>query len=184
MQLKPASKDDYEGLKTFMKMMILDTFEKNGIAHLKKDLEEEIADKMVFLEKYYELIEEDSKPFLCILKKSDDIIGTVSLARANALIVRATKGLLKDTLEIGNFFIHPSVQGQGFGTRLLKETLLWLKNNDVKEFCLDTGYPKAQIFWQKHLGKPVYDFKDYWEPGSRYMIWLVKDLKTVKDEKR
>ena len=50
--------------------------------------------------------------------------------------VRAYKE--EDTLYIGRLIVHPDVQNQGIGKRLLKE--IEAKFNDVKRFELFTGY--------------------------------------------
>lgn len=173
MKLVKARDEDYQSLKIFFEMMVIDTFKKNRIYHLKKDLNQEISDKMIFLKNYFETHKEKRRQKLFIIKKSKKIIGSIAIDKANDLIVDSTHGLFKNKIEIGSFFIHPDYQRQGLGQFMLKESIQWMKNNHIEAFCLDSGYPLAQIFWQKHLGRPLYDFKDFWEPGSRYMIWLV-----------
>jgi len=54
---------------------------------------------------------------------------------------------------------------------LVKEILYVLKRHGIHEMCLDSGYKKAQTYWQKNLGTPQYFLEDFWGKDAHHMIW-------------
>jgi hypothetical protein len=49
-----------------------------------------------------------------------------------------------------------------------------LSNKGIEEFCLDSGYMRAQKIWKKKYGDPNYWLENYWGEGYHHMIWRVK----------
>ena len=44
---------------------------------------------------------------------------------------------------MGSIFVLPEYQGQGIGSALIDYLLAYLKQEGIKEFCLDSGYEQA-----------------------------------------
>ncbi len=87
------------------------------------------------------------------------------------MINSCTGGVLKDLYEIGTVFILPEYQRKGIGSLLLHTMFLTLLSRGITEFCLDSGYRKAQSIWTKKFGEPSHVLKDYWGESSDHMIW-------------
>ncbi|MGE0999241.1 GNAT family N-acetyltransferase, partial [Bacillus sp. Gnz1/3] len=102
---------------------------------------------------------------------NDKIIGTIEVGPASTLINSCTGGVLKDLYEIGTVFILPEYQKKGIGSFLLHTMFLTLLSRGITEYCLDSGYKKAQSIWTKKFGEPSYVLKDYWGESSDHMIW-------------
>ena len=45
---------------------------------------------------------------------------------------------------------------------MLNIMYLTLLNKGLTEFCLDSGYSRAQKIWKKKLGEPDYVLQDHW----------------------
>lgn len=170
--IRRAKKDDVDQLNDFFKLVLKDTFEKNGIENLIEDYEHEIKEKREFLN---EDIESDgTKRFFLVAEKENHIVGTIALGPANDLINRCTNEKLKDLIEIGTVFVHPAYRQKGIGNLMLANIYSELDRKGIKEFCLDSGYKNAQNFWLKKFGDPQYRFTEFWGEGTDYMIWRVK----------
>jgi len=48
-----------------------------------------------------------------------------------------------------------------------------LEKNEIREFCLDSGYESAQKIWINKFGNPQYHLKDYWGEAADHMIWRI-----------
>ena len=72
---------------------------------------------------------------------------------------------------MGSIFVLPEYQGQGIGSALIDHLLAYLKQEGIKEFCLDSGYEQAQKTWTRKFGKPYAIAKDHWAPGVDNMVW-------------
>ncbi|MNC76709.1 hypothetical protein D3C75_1284870 [compost metagenome] len=66
----------------------------------------------------------------------------------------------------------PEYQGQGIGSALIAELMAFLRKQGIAEFCLDSGYRRAQTRWLRKFGEPYAVVKDYWGPDSVHMVWL------------
>jgi GNAT superfamily N-acetyltransferase len=99
------------------------------------------------------------------------VIGSIEYGPVSQLIIDLTNGELKELVEVGTVYVHPDYQGTGIGTLLLNVMFLTLKNKGIEDFCLDSGYKRAQKIWTKKFGEPDYLKKDYWSPGFHHMIW-------------
>lgn len=170
--IRRPRKDEFEELNQFFELVIRDTFNKNNIADLVDTFEEEIKDKRRCLN---EDIESGGKDRYFLVATIDDmIVGTIEHGQANELIKESTYGELSDIHEIGTVYVHPEFQQQGIGNLLLTKIFEVLKEKQIEEFCLDSGYKSAQKIWRKKFGEPEYLFKDFWGDGADHMIWRLK----------
>lgn len=159
-------------IHAFFKAVLLDTFEKNGIAHLSEDLAAEIADKEKYLQQDLESGGQDR--YFLIAKHEGKIIGSIEYGPAGSLIISCTEGRYAGMAEVGTVFVHPDYQKQGLGSRLLKQLVTEMRSRGLEEFCLDSGYGTAQEIWTRKLGFPAYHLKDFWAEGADHMVWRVR----------
>lgn len=162
---------DFTELKSLFETVIDDTFAKNELVNLTHLAKEEVEDKMRLLALSLKSIDKEYK-FL-IAKKSDRIVGTVAFGRSSTLISELTDCILNNTVEIGTLFVLPEYQGQGIGNLLLESALKIFENDNIKSFCLDSGYKTAQKIWIKKFGQPRYFIKDFWAVNLHHMIWCI-----------
>lgn len=170
-EIRRPTKQDVGELALFFKKVIVDTFAKEGLSQLVHDMEAEINDKKKYLS--MDLISNGKDRYFLVAVKGDNIIGTIEYGPASELIVSSTDGAYKGMMEVGTVFVHPDHQRQGIGNLLLTEMLQTLHNNGIKEFCLDSGYSRAQKIWKKKFGEPDYFLKDYWGADNHHMIWKI-----------
>jgi GNAT superfamily N-acetyltransferase len=161
--------DDLEGLHHFFRIVITDTFAKEGLTDLLDEIEKEIEDKIKNLHTYFESNGESRYFFMALV--NDQVIGTIEYGPASKLINDCTDGELKELVEVGTVFVRPDYQRQGIGNLLLNVMYLTLQNKGIDEFCLDSGYTNAQKIWKKKFGEPDYLFEDFWGEGYDHMIW-------------
>jgi len=164
--------EDRNELHSHFKIVITDTFIKEGIGNLLEDLNDEILTKEKYLESDFESGGE--KRHFLIALYDNKIIGSIAYGPANNLICNLTNNAFKDLVEVGTVFVHPDYQQMGVGNMLLKKMYSTLKSKGIEEFCLDSGYKNAQKIWKKKFGEPDYLLKDYWDKGSHHMIWRVR----------
>jgi GNAT superfamily N-acetyltransferase len=164
-------KSDILQLHHFFEVVLIDTFINNHIFELKETLREEVLDKKKCLNQHFETC--GAQRFFLIATFEDTIIGTIEYGRSNDLIHQCTQGALDHVNEIGTVFVHPAHQKKGIGTLLVKEILNILKMSAIHEICLDSGYKKAQVYWQKKLGPPKYLLEDFWGKDANHMIWYL-----------
>lgn len=168
---RPEIKDIIE-LHSFFRLVISDTFIKEGIGDKLKDINDEIKAKEKYLEN--DLQSNGENRYFLIALDGDQIIGSIEFGPASDLINSCTNNPFKDLIEVGTVFVHPDYQRMGVGNRLLNTMYLTLKNKGIEEFCLDSGYINAQKIWKKKFGKPDYLLKNYWGKGYDHMIWKIK----------
>jgi len=164
--------EDMNELNQFFKIVITDTFAKEGISNQAESMNEEIETKGNYLENDFESNGEER--FFLIALDNEKIIGSIEYGPASDLILNCTNHALKGLLEVGTVFVHPDYQKNGIGNLLLNNIYVTLQNKGIKEFCLDSGYCNAQKIWKKKFGEPDYLLKDYWEKGYDHMIWKIK----------
>jgi len=160
---------DCQELHQFFRSVITDTFAKENLADLVEDIEQEIKTKESYLKIDYDSLGVNRYFLLAVANKQ--IIGTIEYGPSSRLIHELTQGALQNMVEIGTVLVHPEYQQQGIGNLLLSVLLLSLRNKGIEEFCLDSGYNRAQKYWVKKLGEPDYRFKNYWSEGNDHMIW-------------
>ncbi|MGG1575099.1 GNAT family N-acetyltransferase [Fictibacillus sp. NRS-1165] len=170
-EIRRPSIKDVSLLHEFFRIVITDTFSKEGIGEKLEDLNEEIERKKDYLEN--DLNSEGLDRYFLIALVRDQMVGSIEFGPVSELIRSCTKGALKELMEIGTVFVHRDCQGQGIGNLLLSRMYATLQNRGINEFCLDSGYQSAQKIWTKKFGEPDYRLKDYWDKGYDHMIWRV-----------
>jgi GNAT superfamily N-acetyltransferase len=168
---RPLMKD-IEELNQFFKLVITQTFHKEGIGEKLTDIQDEINIKKKYLEN--DLESNGEKRYFLIAVDDDKIIGSIEYGPASELICHCTKNALKGLPEVGTVFVAPEYQRNGIGNLLLDSMYMTLKIRGIKEFCLDSGYTSAQKIWTKKFGDPDYLLKNYWGEGFDHMIWKIK----------
>lgn len=163
--------EDIVELKRFFRIVITDTFRREGLAGLIDDIEAEIDSKKKYLQ--LDLDSNGEKRYFLIALAENKIIGTIEYGPASKLIHDCTNGKLGNFVEVGTVFVLPDYQRQGIGNRLLAEMLHTLQTRGIVEFCLDSGYKNAITIWKKKFGEPDYLLKDHWGQGQDHMIWKI-----------
>lgn len=162
---------DIEELNRFFRIVITDTFRREGLAGLIEDIEAEIDSKKKYLQ--LDLESNGEKRYFLIALTENEIIGTIEYGPASKLIHDCTNGKLGNFVEVGTVFVLPGYQRQCIGNRLLAEMLHTLQARGIVEFCLDSGYKNAITIWKKKFGEPDYLLKDHWGQGQDHMIWKI-----------
>lgn len=160
---------DIEALNQFFIIVLADTYAKEGFTDRIHEMEKEIQDKISLVKEDFESNGEIR--YFLIALDDKKIIGTIEYGPTSQLVIESTNGKLNGVVEVGTVFVHPNYQKQGVGTLLLNMIYLTFLNKNIKEFCLDSGYPHAQQVWKKKLGVPAYILKDYWGTGYHHMVW-------------
>ncbi|WP_075619351.1 GNAT family N-acetyltransferase [Paenisporosarcina indica] len=168
---RPGTEDRAE-LHEFFRMVITDTFLKEGIGDKWNDIEEEIKSKKVYLEN--DLVSDGENRYFLIASDGDKIIGSIEYGPASELICQCSNHEIKYLNEVGTVFVHPDFQGLGVGNYLLHNMYTAMQSKGIEEFCLDSGYTRAQEIWKKKFGTPNYLLKNYWDEGYHHMIWRIK----------
>jgi len=163
---------DVEELHRFFRTVITDTFIKEGIGHLLQDMENEIETKKTYLER--DLGSDGVKRYFLLALLDGEIIGSIEYGPASELISKCTNNEMKNLNEVGTVFVLSDYQAKGVGNMLLNEMYRTLRDRGMEEFCLDSGYTKAQKIWKKKFGEPNYLLEDYWGEGYPQMIWRIQ----------
>ncbi|WP_433744429.1 GNAT family N-acetyltransferase [Falsibacillus pallidus] len=167
---RPAKEDERE-LHEFFQLVIMDTFLKEGIAHLTEDIDEEIHSKKQYLKMDIESNGENR--YFLIAEVKGKIVGSIEYGPPSELILLNSNTEYQSLMEVGTVFVHPDFQQKGLGNSLLNEMYVVLAEKGMKEFCLDSGYVRAQKVWKKKFGEPEYVLKDFWDKGFDHMIWRI-----------
>lgn len=171
-EVRRPNRGDIEAMEHFFRLMITDTFAKEGLADLLEDIELEIESKRRCLNA--DLDTNGEQRYFLIGLLENHIVSCIEFGPSNVLIREATHGELRDVVEIGTVFVHPDCQQQGIGNLMLNVMYLTLHNKGLTEFCLDSGYSRAQKIWKKKLGEPDYILQDHWGSGADHLIWKRK----------
>jgi len=173
--------EDIKELNSFFRIVITDTFIKEGLGERLNDINDEVEVKEKYLESDFE--SNGEKRYFKIALDGDKIIGSIEYGPASDLISNCTNNAFKELIEVGTVFVHPEYQRMGVGNLLLNTMYFTLQNKGIEEFCLDSGYINAQKIWKKKFGDPNYLLKDYWDKGYDHMIWRIKASDWVRVEK-
>jgi len=116
--------------------------------------------------------------YFLVAKIEQSIVGIISFGSCGNIIRQCCEGLLNDVGELGSLYVLPKYQGQKIGSKLINSLILYLKENQIENFCLDSGFKIAQKKWIRKFGSPYKIMKDYWELNSDHYIWYcnVKDF--------
>ncbi|KMK90778.1 GNAT family N-acetyltransferase [Rossellomorea marisflavi] len=172
MVIRTPEPTDRAALHGFFRLLIEDTYRKEGINHLVDDLEEEIRYKKSLLQR------QGKERFFLLVERDTQIIGTIEYGPASELIMELTNGAYRGIPEVGTVFVHPDHQGRGVGSLVVNAMLLILLGRGFETFCLDSGYARAQAVWKKRFGDPDHRFTDYWGEGMDHLIWK----RSVRDQ--
>jgi GNAT superfamily N-acetyltransferase len=164
--------EDIKELNSLFRIVITDTFIKEGIGEKLKDLNDEIEGKEKYLESDFE--SNGEKRYFLIALYGNKIIGSIEYGPASNLICKITNNTFKELVEVGTVFVHPDFQRMGVGNLLLNKMYFTLKSKGIEEFCLDSGYKIAQKIWKRKFGEPDYLLDDYWDKGNDHMIWRIR----------
>ncbi|MFD0698100.1 GNAT family N-acetyltransferase [Paenibacillus sp. GCM10027628] len=168
-EIRRPRTEDIQELKQFFRIVITDTFIKEGIGEKLDDIKDEIEVKNKYLENDFE--SNGEKRYFLIAVDGDKIIGSIEYGPVSEIISKCTNIAIKEQIEVGTVFVHPNYQNKGIGNLLLNSIYSTMLNRGIEEFYLDSGYRSAQKIWKKKFGEPVYLLKDYWGQGFDHMIW-------------
>lgn len=173
------NESDIEQLHHLFEVTIADAFDNEGVGDDLEGINGEVEEKKYYLRKDLESGGADRFFLIACYKKK--IVGTIAYGPSSKLIGDCSKGKLKDIVEIGAVYILPEYQRMGIGTLLLNSIFIALFSRNIKEFCLDSGYTRAQKVWRKKLGDPTIIVKDYWGEGFDHFIWhcKLKDMQII-----
>jgi GNAT superfamily N-acetyltransferase len=169
---KPLKAHEEEIKKLFI-TVITQNFKDYGFyKKYRDDIAYEVGKQTNALDAYFD--SNGKKIFFLIAKDGNKIIGTIAYGKPNIDIEKYYSKKPDNIIEIKSLYVLPDYQGKGIGTKLFKKIMIVLQQNGFKEFCLDSGYPKAQLFWTKKLGEPVVKISNRWNAGNDYLIWHYK----------
>lgn len=161
---------DKEEIKQLFNVVITQNFKDYGYYDTyRDDIAYEVGKQIAALDQYFQ--SNGKKVFFLVAKDNNKVIGTIAYGQPNPDIKKYYKKNLHHIPEVKSTYILPEYQGQGIGTELLHEIMDALRKNGIKEFCLESGYPKAQQFWTHRLGNPVVKIHNRWGAGNDYLIW-------------
>lgn len=161
---------DYESTTSVFNASISDAFEQEGLGQYQEDIQSEIDQKKQ--KALASLDPANSSIYFLIAKFDETVVGTISYGPCGEAIQTCTEHQLDHLGELGSLYVAPSYQNQGVGSLLIKEMMRYLKDQGIEQFCLDSGYKRAQTRWVRKFGEPYKVVKDYWGPDSIHMIWL------------
>ncbi|OKP80027.1 GCN5 family acetyltransferase [Paenibacillus sp. P3E] len=172
LSINSLTQDNIQSVLQLFKASISDAFEQEGLGHLQEDIQHEVEKKKLMAEA--SLDSKHSDPYFLVAQLDGAVVGTISFAPCGEDIQSCTGHQLDDVGELGSLYILPRYQGQGVGSALIKELMAYLRKQGLDQFCLDSGYTRAQTRWLQKFGEPYITVKDYWGPDSVHMVWLCK----------
>lgn len=170
LNIGPPAAGEIRQIHRVFELAIRDAFKQEGLeAHL-EDIKYEISHKQERLANAL-YTQEPALHFL-VARVRDEVVGTISYGPSGQLISECTDGQLKDVGELGSLYILPDYQNRGIGSALISEMVQQLDKQGIEQFCLDSGYRRAQVRWARKFGPPYAIAKDRWGPDSPHMVWL------------
>ena len=166
MKIIKATQKDEATVFAFLDLTIRHTYGKEEISLGDDDPKDEISFKMAY---FKSILNEKNAAFYLLFDPF--LIGTISYKKVEGDILSLSQGAYKNEVEIGSVYVHPSYQNKSYGKRLLIHVLHDLKAKNKRMFCLDCGYPKAQVIWTHLLGKPVIVDAHHFGKEKPLMIW-------------
>lgn len=163
-------KNDEQAIKKLFTIVITQNFKDYGLYDkYRGDILYEVGKQISILKEYFE--SNGKNVYFLIAKVNTKIIGTIAYGKPSTDIEKYYFEKSESIPEIKSLYVIPEYQNKGVGTILLEKIMNELRKNGIKEFCLDSGYPKAQQFWTKKLGKPIIRIHNRWGAGNDYLIW-------------
>ncbi|AIQ61745.1 GCN5 family acetyltransferase [Paenibacillus borealis] len=170
LNIYPLTEDDISPVSDLYKLAITDAFESEGLGHLQGDIQQEIESKIRMAAA--SLNPPNSDIFFWVARIDGRVVGTISYAPCGEDIRVCTGNRLDAVGELGSLYVLPEYQGQGIGSALIAMLMVFLREQGITQFCLDSGYRRAQTRWLRKFGQPYAVVKDYWGPDSVHMVWL------------
>lgn len=158
-------------IKNLFEITIRSAFEEQGVGHLSEFIEEEVETKMQMVKKFLEC---NNEYYFLVAKIEGSIVGAISFGSCGNIIRQCCEGQLNNVGELGSLYVLPEYQDQKIGSDLINSLILYLKQNQIENFCLDSGYKKAQKRWIRKFGQPYKIIKNYWGLNSDHFIWYCK----------
>jgi GNAT superfamily N-acetyltransferase len=174
--VRRPNKNDVAQLHELFKIVVKDTFTREGFGDLLKEMDEIIQSKEDYLALDFNT--NGKKRYFLVAEIESKIVGTIEYGLASQLLIESTNYEYENSIEIGTVFVLPSYQYLGIGSLLLKNLCEKLARDQVYEFCLDSGYKIAGSIWKKKLGPPSYVVKDYWGEDYDHLVWCNKITET------
>lgn len=171
-------KGDIESAYKVFEASIGDAFEKEGLGSLQEDIYEQVKYKKNLLDESLDLPNSDT--YFLVAKTNDTVIGTISFGPCGEDIKKCVESKFHSVGELGSLYILPDYQNQGIGSLLISAMIDYLSKQGISQFCLDSGYKRAQKRWLRKFGEPYKEVKDYWGSGNNHMIWLCKVSDFIK----
>lgn len=170
--IQPVTPADQAAVNELFEVSIRDAFDKDGFIYTESELQQEILLKKQMVAQAIKLASSESNIHVMVSKIEHNIVGTISYAPSNSIIIQYTEGALADIGEIGGLYILPDYQSQGIGSALIQAMITFLHSQHIERFCLDSGYRRAQQRWLRKFGEPYKIVENIWGPDSIFMIWL------------
>lgn len=166
---------DRSAANRIFEISITDAFEQEGLGDLREDIDQEIEGKKELLKSA--ICGTNPGTFFLLASVEGEAAGTISFGPCGEDIRVCTGGRLNRVGELGSLYVLPQYQNRGIGSALIRSMAGWLNEQEIGQFCLDSGYTRAQQKWLRKFGEPYVNVPDYWGPGNPHMVWLCK----VKD---
>lgn len=173
--------EDKGAANRIFELSITDAFEQEGLGELYEDIQQEIEGKRDLVQRSLTRAIPDT--FFLLARLDGTAAGTISFSPCGEDIRVCTGGELNGIGELGSLYVLPQFQDQGIGSALIKSMATWLEGQGIQQFCLDSGYKRAQQRWVKKFGKPYKTVQDYWGPGNAHMVWLC-DVKNYAENSK
>lgn len=170
LNINPLTEDDISPVSDLYKIAIMDAFESEGLGHLQGDIQQEIESKIRMAAASLNPLNSDI--WFWVARIDGRVVGTISYAPCGEDIRVCIGNQLDAVGELGSLYVLPEYQGQGIGSALIAMLMVFLREQGIDRFCLDSGYRRAQTRWLRKFGEPYVIVKDYWGPDSVHMVWL------------
>jgi len=177
---RPGAEDEASACRMFT-ASITDAFAQEKLADAAEDTAYEISHKSNLLRAAIERPPSTSssfgipkEAFFLIAELEGEVAGTISFGPRGEKIRELAGEELNGVGELGSLYVHPGIQNQGLGSRLIAAMMNELRDRGIETFCLDSGYGKAQERWRRKFGEPHVFAEDYWGPGAHHMIWFCR----------
>lgn len=170
--ISSLTKKDIKSACHLFEVSIPDAFKKEGLGNLKEDIAKEIEYKKYLINTA--LDNPDSNIYFLVAKLDNNVIGTISFGPCGSDIKKCANNQLDKVGELGSLYVLPSYQEKGVGSALIYAMLEHLHKVGIEQFCLDSGYKRAQKRWLRKFGEPYKIVKDYWGKDGDHMIWLCR----------
>lgn len=155
---------------------IPDAFAKEGLGHLQADIRAEVEQKERMLAAS---LAPAAETHFLVAKSRGTVVGTVAVGPCNDDIRRCAGSQLQSVVELGSLYVLPEYQDQGIGSALIAAMTAYLSRCGAAQFCLDSGFRRAQQRWLRKFGPPFVVAKDYWGVGADHMVWLCQVVEFV-----